>query len=86
MQGRHFSVQEHRSDFSTILVEEFLSLSKVQLTRKKSDLYDCKFFPNSGEVPSVAEKNFLAKVRGLDMYGVDPHPCKVRAFRFQEII
>ena len=28
-------------------------------------------------MPSVAEKNFLATVKGLDMYGVDPHPCKV---------
>ena len=32
----------------------------------------------SGLVPSVAEKEFLAKVQDLDMYGVDPHPCKVR--------
>ncbi|XP_020903124.1 FERM domain-containing protein 5 [Exaiptasia diaphana] len=29
-----------------------------------------------GQVPSVAEKNFLGKVKNLDMYGVDPHPCK----------
>lgn len=41
----------------------------------------CSFFVclfvNSGQVPSTAEKNFLASVKGLDMYGVDPHPCKV---------
>lgn len=55
---------------------------------KKTDFCNSfpKFFPNSGQVPSVAEKNFLAKVRGLDMYGVDPHPCKVRGIKFQEII
>ncbi|XP_031557619.1 FERM domain-containing protein 5-like [Actinia tenebrosa] len=29
-----------------------------------------------GQYPSVAEKNFLSKVKALDMYGVDPHPCK----------
>ena len=39
-------------------------------------LFVC-LFVNSGQVPSTAEKNFLASVKGLDMYGVDPHPCKV---------
>lgn len=38
--------------------------------------YCCCLF-NSGQVPSTAEKNFLSSVKGLDMYGVDPHPCKV---------
>ena len=36
-----------------------------------------KLFCSSGQVPAVAEKNFLGAVKGLDMYGVDPHPCKV---------
>jgi len=60
-------------------------LSKVKLTRKKLISVIVKFSPNSGQVPSVAEKNFLGKVRELDMYGVDPHPCKVRVFGFQGV-
>ena len=45
-----------------------------------------KFSSNSGQVPSVAERSFLSSVKGLDMYGVDPHPCKVSQVKVATII
>ena len=49
----------------------------ILLPKEENSPLIFQFCPNSGQVPSVAEKNFLASVKGLDMYGVDPHPCKV---------
>ena len=37
-------------------------------------------------MPSVAERSFLSSVKGLDMYGVDPHPCKVSQVKVATII
>lgn len=39
---------------------------------------DFNFFPVRGQVPAVAEMNFLRKACLLDTYGVDPHPVKVK--------
>ena len=35
------------------------------------------FKSTRGQVPAVAEMNFLRKACLLDTYGVDPHPVKV---------
>lgn len=32
---------------------------------------------NRGQTPEMSELNFLRKAKTLEMYGVDPHPCKV---------
>lgn len=61
-------------DHGESYVSEFRIVPKQadKLEKKIAEIHKTLF----GQVPSVAEKNFLAKVRGLDMYGVDPHPCK----------
>ncbi|XP_068693882.1 FERM domain-containing protein 3-like [Montipora foliosa] len=55
-------------------------VSEFHIVPKQSDKLEKKIMENhkqlTGQVPSTAEKNFLASVKGLDMYGVDPHPCK----------
>lgn len=55
-------------------------VSEFRIVPKQSDKLEKKIMEIhkqlAGQVPSVAEKNFLGKVKALDMYGVDPHPCK----------
>lgn len=55
-------------------------VSEFRIVPKQSDKLEKKIAEThktlTGQVPSVAEKNFLSAVKGLDMYGVDPHPCK----------
>ncbi|KAJ7371515.1 FERM domain-containing protein 5 [Desmophyllum pertusum] len=65
-----FDPDDHGENY----VSEFRIVPKQadKLEKKITEIHKQLF----GQVPSVAEKNFLAKVRGLDMYGVDPHPCK----------
>lgn len=38
-----------------------------------------RFLYSSGQTPATSELNFLRKAQTLETYGVDPHPCKVRA-------
>ncbi|KAM7440743.1 FERM domain-containing protein 5 [Porites harrisoni] len=55
-------------------------VSEFRIVPKQSDKLEKKIAEThkmlTGQVPAVAEKNFLGAVKGLDMYGVDPHPCK----------
>lgn len=54
--------------------------SEFRIVPKQSDKLEKKIMEThkqlTGQVPSTAEKNFLGSVKTLDMYGVDPHPCK----------
>lgn len=41
------------------------------------------FLYSSGQTPATSELNFLRKAQTLETYGVDPHPCKVGAPRWE---
>lgn len=45
------------------------------------NMYTLFFYFNRGQTPEMSELNFLRKAKTLEMYGVDPHPCKVSIIR-----
>ncbi|CAB4015581.1 FERM domain-containing 5-like, partial [Paramuricea clavata] len=55
-------------------------LSEFRVVPKQNEKLEAKIAENhknlSGLTPSDCEKEFLEKVKLLEMYGVDPHPCK----------
>ncbi|GIY64675.1 FERM domain-containing protein 5 [Caerostris darwini] len=66
-----YDVDEHPSSY----VSEFKLLLKQtqRLEEKISEIHQTQL---RGQVPAVAEMNFLRKACLLDTYGVDPHPVK----------
>lgn len=48
----------------------------LQMNKHK---HNTMFLISSGQLPSVAELNYLDKVKWLEMYGVDLHPVVVRS-------
>ncbi|GIY45989.1 FERM domain-containing protein 3 [Caerostris extrusa] len=72
---KSFTLKIHTDEHPSSYVSEFKLLLKQtqRLEEKISEIHQTQL---RGQVPAVAEMNFLRKACLLDTYGVDPHPVK----------